>query len=171
MTPDLAVFGKAMAGGLPLSCLAGRADIMDAITRGEVGHAGTFNANPVVIAAAGAALRMIREHGNALYEPVQARGQALAGGIAERARRHGVDVLVNGAGTVFQTYQTTLPAVRDYREFAQCDAERTRACHLALLDSGVNIVARGLWFLSTEHDDADVDMTLDAVDLALDRVS
>jgi glutamate-1-semialdehyde 2,1-aminomutase len=35
--------------------------------------------------------------------------------------------------------------------------------HGALLDRGVSIVARGLWFLSTAHDDADVDATISAL--------
>ena len=54
--PDLAVFGKAIAGGLPVAAIAGRAEVMDLITRGEVGHAGTFNSNPVGMAAAVATL-------------------------------------------------------------------------------------------------------------------
>jgi glutamate-1-semialdehyde 2,1-aminomutase len=52
VTPDLAVFGKAVAGGYPLAVLAGTAEVMDLISRGEVGHAGTFNSNPIVIRTA-----------------------------------------------------------------------------------------------------------------------
>jgi glutamate-1-semialdehyde 2,1-aminomutase len=44
VTPDLAVFGKALASGLPVACVAGRAALFDGVSVGRVMHAGTFNA-------------------------------------------------------------------------------------------------------------------------------
>jgi glutamate-1-semialdehyde 2,1-aminomutase len=164
ITPDLAIFGKAMAGGFPLSCIAGSEAIMRPITKGTVGHAGTFNSNPVVMAAAAAALGMIQEQGDALYEPLRERGQRLARGIAERAQATGVDLLTSGPGPVLQTYHTSRATVDNYREFAQIDQERTRRFYAAMLDQGINTVGRGLWFLSTAHSDADIDQTLTAVE-------
>ncbi|MEV0714569.1 aspartate aminotransferase family protein [Asanoa sp. NPDC050611] len=164
VVPDLAVFGKAMAGGFPLSCIAGSAEIMRPIAEGKVAHAGTFNSNPVVMAAAAAALGMISKEGDALYEPLRERGRRLAGGIAERARAAGVDVLTAGPGPIVQVYLTNRPAVDDYREYAAVDRARTLGLHAALLDQGINSVSRGLWFLSTAHDDTDIDRTLAAVE-------
>lgn len=163
VVPDLAIFGKAIAGGFPLSCIAGSAEVMRPITSGSVAHAGTFNSNPVVMAAAAAALGMIKEQGDALYEPLRKRGQRLAHGIADLARAAGVDLLTSGPGPIVQTYQTDRSTVDNYREFAAVDRGRTLAFHAALLDQGINSVSRGLWFLSTEHDDADIDRTLAAV--------
>jgi len=77
ITPDLAVFGKALAGGFPLSCVAGRAEVMDQITRGEVGHSGTFNSNPVVMAAAAATLRVLEQNSATIYPRLFALGQRL----------------------------------------------------------------------------------------------
>lgn len=168
VVPDLAVFGKAMAGGFPLSCIAGTEEVMQPITSGSVGHAGTFNSNPVVMAAAAAALGMIKDQGDALYEPLRRRGHQLARGIEEKAKSAGIDILTSGPGTVFQTYQTDLSAIHNYRDFAEVDGARTRAFHTALLDQGINTVGRGLWFLSTEHDDADIEMTLAAVGRVFD---
>lgn len=164
VTPDLAVFGKAMAGGFPLSCIAGSEAVMRPITTGTVGHAGTFNSNPVVMAAAAAALTMIKEQGDGLYEPMRERGRRLARGIADRARAGGIDLLTSGPGPIVQTYLTNRDTVEDYRQYATIDPARTRRFHAALLDQGVNSVSRGLWFLSTAHDDADVEQTLDTVD-------
>jgi len=42
VTPDLALFAKALATGFPSSCLAGRADVMELFGKGEVMHGGTF---------------------------------------------------------------------------------------------------------------------------------
>src|SRR5436190_7333201 len=106
VTPDLAVFGKAIAGGLPLACLAGRADVMDAISRGEVAHAGTFNSNPIAIAAAAATLRELTSDGGAAYRRLAATGERLMTGLRAAASAAGVPLLVDGPGAVFQTYLT-----------------------------------------------------------------
>ncbi|HTE19360.1 MAG TPA: aminotransferase class III-fold pyridoxal phosphate-dependent enzyme, partial [Armatimonadota bacterium] len=50
VTPDLCTFGKAMAGGFPIACLAGRAELMELLVKG-VNHSGTYNANLLVTAA------------------------------------------------------------------------------------------------------------------------
>ena len=52
VTPDLATYAKAAAGGLPLSILAGRRKYMNWIADGRVVHAGTLNGNPLALAAA-----------------------------------------------------------------------------------------------------------------------
>src|SRR5262249_4598225 len=65
--PDLATFGKAVAAGFPLSVIAGRAEIMDIVASGKVLHGGSFNGNPIVLAAAEAALEELsRDDGAAL---------------------------------------------------------------------------------------------------------
>ncbi len=167
VTPDLAIFGKAIAGGLPLACLAGRAEVMDAISRGEVGHAGTFNSNPVVIAAAAATLRELTKDDGAAYARLAATGARLMDGLRSAAQDAGVPLLVDGPGHLFQTYLTDRSEVADYRDFASTDLAGMARLHGALLDRGVNVVGRGLWFLSTAHDDTDVDATVAAVADAL----
>ncbi|MEJ7608269.1 MAG: aminotransferase class III-fold pyridoxal phosphate-dependent enzyme [Bryobacteraceae bacterium] len=52
VTPDLATFGKAVGGGVPLSVVAGRADIMEQMFTSGVVFGGTFNGNPLSLAAA-----------------------------------------------------------------------------------------------------------------------
>jgi glutamate-1-semialdehyde 2,1-aminomutase len=163
VTPDLAVFGKAIAGGLPLACIAGRAEVMDAISRGEVGHAGTFNSNPLAIAAAAATLRELIKDNGAAYTRLAATGNRLMDGLRAAAHEAGVAMLVDGPGHIFQTYLTDRDEVADYRDFAATDLASVAQLHRGLLDHGVSIVGRGLWFLSTAHGDADVDATLAAV--------
>jgi glutamate-1-semialdehyde 2,1-aminomutase len=167
ITPDLAVFGKALAGGFPLSCLAGRAEVMDLISRGEVGHSGTFNSNPVVMAAAAATLRALEQNATTIYPRLFALGQRLMTGIRRSAAAAGVALLVEGPGPVFNIYFTDQPAVNNYRDFARCDLAAMGRLHTALLDRGVNIVGRGLWFMSAAHTEADIDETLAAVASAL----
>ena len=54
VTPDLTTLGKIIGGGLPVGALGGRADVMalfDPRRDDRIGHGGTFNANPLTMAA------------------------------------------------------------------------------------------------------------------------
>ena len=172
VTPDLAVFGKAMAGGLPLACIAGTKEVMGGIVRGDVMHAGTFNSNPVVMAASAAALGMIKESGDALYDEVRGRGQRLMDGIATAGREHGVPMMTDGPGTVFQAYVTEATEIRNYRDYvANVDVATAGRLHQALFERGINSVNRGLWFMSAAHTDADIDQALAVIDEALGEIA
>jgi glutamate-1-semialdehyde 2,1-aminomutase len=171
VTPDLAVFGKAVAAGFPLSVLAGREAVMSLISRGEVAHAGTFNSNPIVMAAAAAALHELLCDNGAAYDNLFSIGQRLMDGIRAAAAETGVPLLVDGPGPVFNIYLTDQPAITNYRQYAACDLAGMARLHTALLDQGVNMVGRGLWFLSTAHTDADIDQTVAAVTEALRTLS
>ncbi|WP_198663931.1 aspartate aminotransferase family protein [Jiangella endophytica] len=167
VTPDLAVFGKAIAGGMQLSAFTGRAEIMDRISSGQVAHAGTFNAHPVAVAAARATLEVLERDRDDLYPRVFRLGALLADGLREAARQAGVPLVVTGPGPMIQTYVTESDDVRDYRDFAATDLAASARLHGLLMDRGVNIVPRGLWFLSTAHTEADVHETVAAAADAL----
>ncbi|WP_426366994.1 aminotransferase class III-fold pyridoxal phosphate-dependent enzyme [Streptomyces sp. E-08] len=66
--PDLSVFGKAMAGGFTQSAVVGRADLIDQVTDGVV-RAGTFNGNPVALAAVQAAMGALKDP--SVYETLE----------------------------------------------------------------------------------------------------
>ncbi|GAA1580006.1 MULTISPECIES: aspartate aminotransferase family protein [Kribbella] len=167
VVPDLAAFGKAMAGGMQVSALVGSREVMTTIADGKVAHAGTFNSHPVAMAAADAVLRHLDEHRAAVYPPLNAMGLRLMDGLRSAAARHGVPLLVDGPGPVFQTYITDQAEVTDYRSFAACDRAAMARFHAGLFAAGINIVPRGLWFLSTEHTAAQVDETIAAADSVL----
>jgi 4-aminobutyrate aminotransferase/(S)-3-amino-2-methylpropionate transaminase len=59
IVPDLSTWAKSMGGGLPIGCVIGRADIMDAALPGTLG--GTYGGNPVACAASLAAIRLMEE--------------------------------------------------------------------------------------------------------------
>ncbi|MFF0817072.1 4-aminobutyrate--2-oxoglutarate transaminase [Rhodococcus sp. NPDC003318] len=60
VVPDLVAMAKGIAGGLPLSAITGRAELLDAVHPGGLG--GTFGGNPVACAAALAAIDTMRRH-------------------------------------------------------------------------------------------------------------
>ncbi len=169
--PDLATFGKAVAGGFPLSVIAGRRDIMDLVASGKVGHAGTFNGNPIVTRAAATCLDLLSEGSGKAYPHMEGLARRLADGIRKAAAAAGIPVLVNQVGSVFYMHMTGKPALRDYRDLAGCDNERYFAFIGKLVEKGVFPTWRGLWYLSTSHTEADIDATLVAVRQALAEVA
>ena len=78
--PDLMTTAKGIAGGMPLSAVTGRAEIMDAVHPGGLG--GTYGGNPVACAAALAVLEAIEEDG------LLGRAQMIERVIREHFERH-----------------------------------------------------------------------------------
>jgi 4-aminobutyrate aminotransferase/(S)-3-amino-2-methylpropionate transaminase len=70
VTPDLITLAKAIAGGVPLSAVVGKAEIMDAPTKGRIG--GTYGGNPIACAAGLAAISYMET--NKLSERAQQIG-------------------------------------------------------------------------------------------------
>ena len=58
--PDMAVYSKALGGGLPIAAFAGRRDIMELIGKNTVKHGGTYNGNPLCCASALHTLQAIK---------------------------------------------------------------------------------------------------------------
>ncbi|AIG64386.1 4-aminobutyrate aminotransferase [Corynebacterium atypicum] len=103
ITPDIITTAKGIAGGMPLSAVTGRAEIMDACAPGSLG--GTYGGNPVACAAALAALSAMEEEGLAaraleIEEVIRQELAAIPEGIAE-IRGHGAMMaieIVDAAG-------------------------------------------------------------------------
>ena len=165
VTPDLAVFAKAMGSGFPIAALAGRGSLMELTSRGVL-HGGTYNANASSVAAANATLATLAADDCAAYKRIERTGGRLIEGLREHAARLGSDLLVQGRPAVFNTTFGTGP-VRNYRDYFATDRARQRTFLRALQDRGVRVTARGTWFLSAAHDDADIEDTLAAAGDAL----
>ncbi|MGH2354517.1 MAG: aspartate aminotransferase family protein [Chloroflexota bacterium] len=167
ITPDLAIYAKALGAGFPIAALAGKRVLMELMGTGAVLHGGSYNTNVVSTAAATAALEELARDDGSAYRQVEERGTRLMEGLRERARRAGQPLLVQGLSAAFNTTFTEQPEVTDYRSYQQTDLPRQKAFLRALQDRGVRITSRGTWFLSTAHGDAEIDETLDAAAGAL----
>lgn len=164
--PDLVVLGKAIAGGFSLAAVAGRADLIDQTEDGVV-HAGTYNGNPIVLAAAAATLAELRAPG--VYDRLEAAGAALATGMRESVARHGVTAAINQVGPIVQC----LPAVEqahDFESFLAADQTFYDALSVQLLRRGVFTLPGGRWYLSTAHTQQNVADTVAAFDASLAAV-
>ena len=162
VTPDLAVFGKACAGGYPVSVLAGREKFMKAVADGRAIHAGTLNSNNPSMAAVLATLDVLTANDREAYKTLVQNGNALMDGLREAAQRAGHDVLIQGPGPAFHMGFTSAAQVSNYREAATSyDGAKYAKFELGMLCEGVRLIGRGIWYHSTVHTAADVDHAID----------
>jgi glutamate-1-semialdehyde 2,1-aminomutase len=160
VTPDLSIFAKAIANGFPVAALVGRADLLDLFVTGGVLHGGTFNAQPVTMAAMVATQQALTlEH----YEKSSKCGVRLRDGIAKILKDFGIRAQVTGFELMFHVGLGLDAPARNYRDLLASDKARYVQFAHALLKRGVRVLERGAWFVSSEHDDAVVDTTLEAV--------
>lgn len=164
VTPDMAVYGKAMAGGWPAAALAGRVDMMERFGTGEVNHSGTFNASVMACAATVATISLIRD--DPPYDRITRLGERLMKGLGDLAADFDLPLNVQGLPMSFHAGFGAGP-VSSYREFARLDSNRYAAFARVLIDHGVWVAGRGIWYLSAAHDDLDIDETLERVAAAM----
>ncbi len=163
VTPDLAIYGKAIAGGFPVSAIAGKAEYMQRFGTGEVNHSGTFNACVMAAAAVVASLRVLRA--DPPYARVAAYGETLMAGLREIAREAGVPLRVAGPGMAFHASflnegsRADLP-VTDLRVLKTLDLERYRKFARVLAEAGIWVASRGIWYVSAAHGERELDETL-----------
>jgi glutamate-1-semialdehyde 2,1-aminomutase len=165
VTPDLAVYGKAMAGGWPVAALAGRADLMDRFGTGEVSHAGTFNGSVMAAAAVLATLDVLTA--DSPYERIEAHGSALISGLRELAAGHDLPLRIQGRPVAFHASFGDPEPVWDYRELQARDAARYAQLARTLARHGVWVAGRGVWYVSAAHGPDELTAVLDRVESAL----
>jgi glutamate-1-semialdehyde 2,1-aminomutase len=160
VTPDLATFGKAVAGGLPLSVVAGCREIMEQMFGGGVSFGGTFNGNPVSLAAADAALGELSRDGGALLAQANERGHKLMTGIEASARRHRIPLIVTGFGAAMSLHFTERTELCDYRDTLDDDQQMLQRVLRRALEEGLHLVPDGRLYVSAAHTDEDIAETV-----------
>ena len=170
VTPDLATFGKAVAAGFPLSVVAGRAEIMEVVSSGKVLHGGSFNGNPIVLAAAEAALAELSRHDGEALRGAADYGRRIRMGLEAAAARHGVPLTIRGVETVFRVSFGDEGPVTDSRGLTAPPGGRLGAFLHAALDAGLFLLPDGRWYISTVHSEPELEETLAAAEQALAAV-
>jgi glutamate-1-semialdehyde 2,1-aminomutase len=163
VTPDLAVFGKAIANGFPVSALAGRRELMEQIGgAGGVIHAGTYNGQAVGMAATVATLSALQD--GSVYEVIEERGTWLMEELATLFEHHGVPAVIQGWPQIFHVAFGTTDPITEFGDLKRTDPAMYVRFTSGLMRRGVRLLERGAWFLSSEHDDDILAETLEAVD-------
>ncbi|WP_197683693.1 aspartate aminotransferase family protein [Jiangella alkaliphila] len=157
VTPDLATYAKALAAGWPVAALAGRAELMERFGTGEVNHSGTFNGSVVATAAVKASLELLRA--DPPYAAIEEHGTALMAGIRELGQTYGVPLRAAGLPAAFHVSFGDADVV-DYRTLQQLDLARYEDLAEALVDNGVWVAPRGVWYVSAAHGAVELDAAL-----------
>jgi glutamate-1-semialdehyde 2,1-aminomutase len=161
VTPDLVCLAKALGGGVPCGAVGGTEEVMGLIADGEYEQVGTFNGNPLTMAAARVQLTEVLD--DAAYvriDELRARMVSGAERVLEEFDIPAHVVAIGAKGCI--TFSPT--PVRDYRDFLAVD-DRWSHCHwLFQMAGGVFLPPWGKaeqWLLSVQHTDEDVDRFLD----------
>jgi glutamate-1-semialdehyde 2,1-aminomutase len=171
VTPDLVAYGKIVGGGYPLAAVAGRREVLGlsnprAKGPGYTYISGTLNGNPLAAAAGLATLEELEKPG--AYEKLNALGARLRSGLLAAAATAGLPAQVLGVGPMANIYFTS-SQIRDYRDAQTEDRGLKQRLQRALLDGGHLTNPWAKLYLSTAHDEADVDATVAAAKDALAR--
>ncbi len=164
VTPDMVTFGKALGGGVPIAAVGGKREIMEMIAPGKIGFGGTYNANPLSLAGAKANLQLLEEDGGAALSRIRATGELIMKGLEELADDAGLDVLVQGVGSLFQIFFTNQEKIRNYREAARSDPHSFQVFQQSLLQNGVYLHPDHMerWTISSAHSPEDAELVLGA---------
>ena len=160
VVPDLVCLAKAIGGGVPCGAVGGRADVMGMIDAGQVAQLGTFNGNPLTMAASAVTLREILTpsayaHLDALAETLQG---GLDGVIRERELPFHVTAMAARGGVTYGPER-----VRNYRDYLKIDKSHAYLSWLYQANRGV-LMAPGAeenWTVSVQHSEADVQRYVD----------
>ncbi|MBW3623533.1 MAG: aspartate aminotransferase family protein [Armatimonadetes bacterium] len=168
VSPDLSIFGKAIANGYPLGAIGGRAEIMDLFIHPDLSKrvmiAGTYNGHPVPIAAAIATMEKLTREGEYLYPRLEAMGKRMEDGLKETCAVFGVTATVARQGSAFCLYFMDHEPT-DWHDIAEHhDMARDLRYRRALIERGIYQfpLPTKQGSISAAHTDDDIDRTLEA---------
>jgi glutamate-1-semialdehyde 2,1-aminomutase len=149
VTPDLVALAKSIGGGLPLAAFGGRAEVMATVTDGRMPHFGTYNGNPLVMAAAVAIDEIATDEALSAAEGLNIDALEQMNGIIadHELPAHTVGFGVKGAVTWAAT------PVRNYRDYKRTDFGVAELSWLWGVNRGV-LTPPGLdeqWLVSLAH--------------------
>ncbi len=171
VTPDLATYGKVIGGGLPLSAVAGREEILrlanprSAADPRKCFTGSTTCGNHVAAVAGIATLKVLSQPGT--YARLNEIGDRFRAGAGEIFQRHGIAGQAIGSGPLSQIVLTDAP-VTDYRSSVSGDLRLQRKLTMALVSRGV--LTHGKFYFSLALSNDDIDRVLSALDDAVSSV-
>jgi glutamate-1-semialdehyde 2,1-aminomutase len=157
--PDLLCLAKAIGGGTPVGAFGGRAEIMDEIENG-VAALGTFNGNPVSMAAGVATLTEVLTAD--AYELLRGLGTRLAQGCQKALDAAGIAAVTTDLGCKGSITFRDRPVER-YRDFQEVDDSLFDAFWYWMVNRGIYATPgkEEQWTISVQHSEADIDSFVD----------
>jgi glutamate-1-semialdehyde 2,1-aminomutase len=171
--PDLTTLGKIVGGGLPVGALVGKKEILEKTSPEKKANkweriligGGTFSSNPLTAEAGLAMLHYLKDQAEEVYPILEARGKKVREGVQDSLRREGVDAIVTGIGSLFQTHfplqkGVTLDSPHTIYQFTNIE-KREVEFRIRMLTKGIHVMHGG-GSLSTAHSDEDIEKIIKA---------
>jgi glutamate-1-semialdehyde 2,1-aminomutase len=152
--PDLVCLAKSIGGGLPLGAFGGTRDCMDQITSGRVIHLGTYNGNPLCMAAARAVLTEVcTPEAHAAVNEMNSRLVAACQATIDRSGLPAHTVQFGAKGCITWAVEP----IRNYRDYKATDFDLAFAQWIHGINRGI-LLPPGLdeqWLVSMMHSEDD----------------
>ena len=158
VTPDIITLAKAIGGGVAIAAIGGSAEVMAHVANNDYEMVGTFNGNPLAIAACWAMLTEVATP--EAYQRIDALRERAVAGIEREIARTGLQAHVVAVGAKGCVVFTPEP-VRNYRGFLGLDDRYSHAHWLFQHNGGVFLPPWGKieqWLISVQHDESDIDL-------------
>jgi glutamate-1-semialdehyde 2,1-aminomutase len=173
VSPDLAVYGKAIANGYPIAAVAGRAELMNLFSHPDpkrrVLLAGTYNGHPVPVCAAIATIEYLISKTSDVYDHLEHLGRTFEMDFEAVRKEAKVPVTLSRQGSAFCIYFMDHAPV-DWHDIAQHhDFAADLAMRQAVIERGIFPfpLATKQWSISTAHTEAMIHETVEAIGAAI----
>ena len=173
VTPDLVVYGKAVANGFPMAVIGGKKKLMDWFVHPEPSKrvllAGTYNAHPVPVAAAIATIERLVLNDGEVYRHVESLGEHMENGLEAIFRNLALTAVVARQGSAFCIYFMD-HCPEDWHDLAtHHEFDFDNRMRRELIDRGIYFfpLATKQCSMSYAHTVTDIDTTLQAVEAVL----
>jgi len=161
LEPDLSVYAKALAGGFSLSAVGGRKEIFDALLDGRTSHFGTYNGNPVAIAAAAATIDILSAPGT--FDRMHEHGYAIREAIEKAGKENGQTLITTGTGSFFHVHFGLDRPPRSIRDVMRADQDAGNRFRAQLFERGIYNLPGGRWYVGATHSDKQLEKVIAAI--------
>lgn len=169
VNPDLTCLGKVIGGGLPVGAFGGKREIMEQIAPvGPIYQAGTLSGNPLAMTAGFETISALTKQS---YEEINKKADRLVEGFKQAAEDYEIPLHINRAGSMLGVFFTNEKVV-NFDAAKTSNLEYFSKYYQAMIEEGIFLPPsqfEGL-FLSTEHTDADIEKTIEAIRKAFSKL-
>jgi glutamate-1-semialdehyde 2,1-aminomutase len=169
VSPDLTAMGKMIGGGLAIGAFGGRKEIMgmyDPARPDGFHHSGTFNGNPLTMAAGIASVSALTPQA---IEHINNLGTTFREGVEEAFIEAGIHGHATGEGSLAYVHWTdeAVTSAADVVRWKKKAAELPRLLHMEMLNLGIFSANRGMFNMSTPMGNKEIQQVLEAFRTAL----
>lgn len=161
---DIATYGKALGGGLPIAAIGGTKEVMKTITDGSYENnkpifmGGTFSANPLSISSSIAVIEYLIKKQNEIYPKLELSSQYLKNTLNNFCKEQKVSAQIMGINSMLRFIFTDYPIrSRFERDKYEINIDKQTLFYLNMLNNGIHIASNRLNFLSLKHTKDDIE--------------